>query len=270
MFHLLGLLVLLAAGGETRTVRILDTRGDFVMNKEGEVPELNHATLIVDPKANLPSQFTICGTVFLANAVGGQRVWVQLVKEDMSPWFDIYTELKNAEKDTEEIVHKCWIVVNGAWFYLSDFGSLHYNRWVHMCVSLDLITGLISPVVDGYRIDTKMIANLGDNRPKSLARRVYLGIHINGGGVWIQAPQRTGNLQIYGKALSEAQMKSITTSGTECDKPGDYLSWDQVGCVAVSWLRPMFFTSGLEIKFYPILNLKIPQTGDTESVNQCK
>ena len=238
MFHLLCLLALLTAAAEGRTVRILDTTGDFVMNKEGEVPELNHATLIKDPKANLPSQFTMCGTVFLKNKVGVQRNWFQLVKEDMSPWFDVYTELKNAEKDTEEIVHKCWIVVNGAWYYLSDFGALHYNRWVHMCVSLDLTTGLISPVVDGHRIITHTTPNLGAGRPKSLAGRIMLGIYINGGGVRVQAPALTGNLQIYGKALSEAQMKTITTSGSGCDKPGDYLSWDQVRMFVTFLLDP--------------------------------
>ena len=245
MFHLFGLVALLAAASGQRTVRMLDTRGDFVMNKEGEVPALNDAVLMKDPKANLPSQFTICGTVFLANKVGVQRVWVQLVKEDMSPWFDIYTELKNAEKDTEEIVHKCWIVVNGAWYYLSDYGSLHYNRWVHMCVSLDLASGLISPVVDGHRIITHTTPDLGAGRPKSLAGRIFLGIYINGGGTRVQAPQRTGNLQIYGKALSEAQMKSITTSGTKCDAPGDYLSWDQVLLKTFSTCLSSFIPDGV-------------------------
>ena len=70
---LLGTLVSLAT---SEVIRVLDTRGDYVRNKEPldfvrtnstSVPELNTATLKTDSKADLPNQFTICTSCFIAS-----------------------------------------------------------------------------------------------------------------------------------------------------------------------------------------------------------
>ena len=107
-----------------QSVPILDTRGDYVKNKDSDVEELNYATLKDDVGGPLPDHFTICSSNFLANKVA-RNVWVDVLKEDFSHWFFIYQNIKNVKKGTEEIKHSLWINVNGAYSYLSDFGPLH-------------------------------------------------------------------------------------------------------------------------------------------------
>ena len=121
----------LATPGMSQAISIFDTRADYVPNKESDVPELNFATLDEDQKSDLPDQFTVCASNFLVNKVS-ELAWVEILKEDFTHWFYISSDFKNIEKDTESIVHRVWINVNGAYSYLSDFGSLRFNRWFHL------------------------------------------------------------------------------------------------------------------------------------------
>ena len=67
----LGLLcffIMSALGGiRSESIKVLDTRGDYTRPKDSEVDQLNSATLMEDPKADLPDQFTICCSGFVAN-----------------------------------------------------------------------------------------------------------------------------------------------------------------------------------------------------------
>ena len=187
--------------------------------------ELNYITLAEDPGHGLPDQFSICSSQFLANMVS-KPSWVQVLKEDYTHWFFIYQNINSVGGDTTDINHSLWTNVNGAFSYLGDFGSLRYNRWFHLCVSLDLRTGLISPVVDGIVIPPREVPDLGKGAPSSLAGRLILGKYWRN-GVWNQDNSMVGNLQVFGRLLSEEEMVGIT-GGEDCGTEGDYMAWHQV------------------------------------------
>ena len=115
--------LVLAISTQSQVIPILDTRADYVGYKEGDVAQLNFATLIADEKEDLPDQFTVCSTIF-QDSLSLHTAWVEILKEDFSHWFYIYPQMKNAMKDTESIFHSLWMNVNGASYYFSDFGPV--------------------------------------------------------------------------------------------------------------------------------------------------
>ena len=117
-------------------------------------------------------------------------------------------------------------MVGDVYDYLGDFGPFRFTRWFHMCASLDLVAGLISPVVNGVIIQSKTVEGLGKDRPSSLAGRLVLG-KVFRANIWQESPQLGGNLQVFGRLLDGQQMVSIT-AGPECGRSGDYLAWNQV------------------------------------------
>ena len=183
------------------------------------------ATLIADEKEDLPDQFTVCSTIF-QDSLSLHTAWVEILNEDFSHWFYIYPQMKNAMKDTESIFHSLWMNVNGASYYFSDFGPVRYNRWIHACASINLATGLISLVVDGFSIQSKVVEGLALKRPFSLAGRVILG-KVFFFGAWHQANGLVGNLQVFGRVLPQKEMISLT-AGDGCGSEGDYMAWTQV------------------------------------------
>jgi hypothetical protein len=213
-------------GAQSETIRMLDTRGDYVPNTDSDVAELNSATLAEDPTAALPDQFTICSSGFLANTE--DLLWVQVLKEDLSAWSLPMGRLIDSNKfDTEDIVHQFWISINKAYYPLGYFGPLRYNRWIHMCVGIDLATGLVSPVVDGMAIPEIMDDILGQGRPHSLAGRIVIGKYLATSGIWVQYNQLISNINVFGRKLSLDEMIAIT-AGADCGLEGDYLAWREM------------------------------------------
>ena len=223
--HLYLALLTMAPSARSQVIAILDTRADYVGYKEGDVDQLNFATLIADEKADLPDKFTLCSSIF-QDSLSLHTAWLEILKEDFTHWFYIYPLLENAKQDTESIFHSLWMNVNGASYYFSDFGPVRYNRWIQACVSLDLETGLISLVVDDYIIQSKVVEGLAVDRPFTLAGRVVLG-KVFYFGAWHQANTLVGNLQVFGRLLSEKEMISLTV-GDGCGSEGDYMAWTQV------------------------------------------
>ena len=223
--HLYLSLLAMAPSTSSQVIPILDTRADYVGYKEGDGAKLNFATLVADQKADLPDKFTVCSTIF-QDSLSLHTAWVEILKEDFTHWFYIYPAMKNANQDTESIFHSLWMNVNGASYYFSDFGPVRYNRWIQACTSMDLETGLISLVVDGYIIQSKVVEGLTLDRPSTLAGRVVLG-KVFYFGAWHQANMLVGNLQVFGRLLSEKEMISLTV-GDGCGSEGDYMAWTQV------------------------------------------
>ena len=211
---------------DSKFILMFDTRADYVVHTEEDATELNHATLVEDPNADLPDQFTICGSFLMENMVSWDLSWFLVLKDDFTQWVYLSTRPKNVEEDTEAIIHSFWIQAGGVSHYIDDFGPFRFTRWFHMCASFDMVTGLISPVVDGFIIPSKAVEKISQDRPSTLAGRIVLGklFHAN---IWKATPQLVGNIQVFGRVLSEEDMISIT-AGTMCGSSGDYLAWNQV------------------------------------------
>ena len=218
---------------ESDSVRIVDTRGDYVYNTDSDVAELNYVTLANDPKAALPDQFTICSSGFLGTSSNyGEGFiisfnWFQALKEDFTPWFMVHGGSSSLRKQTDELTHTIFVTVNGStWIKFGDYGPFRYNRWIHMCMGVDLVTGLLSPVVDGTVLPQKVAEGLGQGRPMTLAGRLVIGKHSTD-NTWYQNSNLMGNTQIFGRKLSQDELRAIT-AGAKCGVEGDYLAWRQM------------------------------------------
>lgn len=212
-------------GIRSETIKVLDTRGDYTRPKDSDVDQLNSATLMEDPKADLPEQFTICSSGFATNfgddsGIGG-FLWVQVLNEGLGEWFFIYQHPSDLSKDTDNIYHSLWFNINGAYVYFGGFGSLNFNRWHHMCIGLDLAAEEVSVVANGVSLPEKKVEGLG--RPQSLTGRVVLGKNYFT-GVWQQCHNLVTNLQVFKQKLSTDRMVGLT-GGRECGEDGDYLAW---------------------------------------------
>ena len=210
---------------EREIVKVLDTRGDFVGRTESAEVELNQAILAEDSKGNLPEKFTICAATFLANWISN-FAWFDLLKEDGSHWAFFYQKVKNLDQDSSKLIHSLWMNVNGAYYYLADFGPFEYNRWVHLCVGFNLNTEVVSAVADGTVMPDKEVLGLGEGRPTSLAGRLILG-KSNRGGKWKQDSVLVSSVEVFQGILDKTEMVR-RSQGKGCGGPGDYLSWSQV------------------------------------------
>ena len=211
--------------GQEELIRVLDTRGDFVGRTESAEVKLNEAILVEDPKGKLPEEFTICAATFLANWISN-FAWFDLLKEDGSHWAFFYQKIKNLDQDSSKLIHSLWMNVNGAYYYLADFGPFEFNRWVHLCVGFNLNTGVVSAVADGTVMPEKEVLGLGKGRPSSLAGRLILG-KSNRGGKWKQDSVLVSSVEVFQGILDRKDMVS-RSQGDGCGGPGDYLSWSQV------------------------------------------
>ena len=214
-----------ACCAQEELIRVLDTRGDFVGRTEGGEVELNQAILSKDLKGNLPEEFTICAATFLANWISN-FAWFDLLKEDGSHWAFFYQKIKNLDQDSSQLIHSLWMNVNGAYYYLADFGPFEFNRWVHLCVGFNLNTGVVSAVADGTVMPDKEVVGLGEGKPSSLAERLILG-KSNRGGKWKQDSVLVSSVEVFQGILDKTEMVS-RSQGKGCGGPGDYLSWSQV------------------------------------------
>jgi hypothetical protein len=185
------LLLLPGAGAE----QVLDTRGDWVGRTDRDGQELNFAQLAADPVGNLPERFTICSATFLANRIS-RFAWFDILNNDGNHWIFFYQKVKNLGKDSSELAHSVWFNVNGAYYYLADFGPFQYNRWVHLCVGLDTVAGVISAVADGQVLEPKQVPGLGKGRPETLAGRLVLGKTFKEGR-WRQDTLQVGGGLVY-------------------------------------------------------------------------
>ena len=206
-------------------IRVLDTRGDFVGRTEGGEVELNQAILSKDSKGNLPEEFTICAATFLANWIDN-FAWFDLLKGDGSHWVFFYQKIKNLDQDSSKLIHSLWMNVNGAYYYLADFGPFEFNRWVHLCIGFNLNTGAVSAVADGTVMPDKEVFGLGEGKPSSLAERLILG-KSNRGGKWKQDNVLVSSVEVFQRLLNKTEMVS-RSQGKGCGGPGDYLAWSQV------------------------------------------
>ena len=212
---------------EAQTMPMLDLRGDGIVSTNTAGQELNSATLATDPVGALPDKFTLCISYFVANKVGKLSQWT-LRGEDGGDWLDVYTEIMNVKRDTEDMGYTLWLRTATSDHYLPPFFGrpFVFNRWFHLCLGFDLVSGLISSVAQGVVLEERMIPEVTANRPSNLAGRLLLGTYRRGGKVR-EVQAMLANVQVFGSKLTVTEMINIT-SGRDCGAPGDYLAWNQV------------------------------------------
>ena len=229
---LLGLAGLTLARDNSK-VLMLDTR-NFQTLKNSEVESANSwghggpdysVTLAKDTsRPPLPRQFTICNSGFFASLIyqgaASSMWWFKILTEDQTGnWLRLYSVSTFKDVASEDLSQELGIVVNGAWLSPGSYGPLLFNRWHHLCIAADLDTEIFSFVLEGIVFDDLKVKGMSKGAPTSLDRRL-----IQDDGSMTVANNIMGNMQVFGRKLSNEEMVSIT-SGEDCGREGDYLAW---------------------------------------------
>ena len=147
----------------------------------------------------------------------------RILTEDLSAnWLMFYGVIHFNNVASKDIKQKLGVVVNGAWFFLDDYGSVYFNRWHHLCIAVDLDKEVLSIVAEGFVYDVLEVPGMSKNAPTSLDGRLIQDDH----GLTV-ANYMVGNMQVFGRKLSKEEMISIT-AGKDCGREGDYLAWSNM------------------------------------------
>ena len=193
-------------------------------NDEGSTLENIHtyAELKHDPRASLPSSFTICATVLSSvESFTYNSVFFTLLGKDGDQMFHAQI-LQLSETSGKRF-----------WYY-NHFGNLDTmpvfpNQWVKSCIALNTVSGLVQWVARGVLVDNSTAPGITDSKriPTDLTGKIILGaFHYQ---KWLSRSNKVTNLNIFSSALPVEKMQEYTKGG-ECaeDEGGDYLSWDEM------------------------------------------
>ena len=192
----------------------------------------------------LPRQFTICNSGFFAflitQGINSSMWWFKILTEAMNDdWIFLYSYTPFKETASEDIKVGLGIVVNGAWLGPKKMWPLRFNRWQHLCIAVDLDKEVFSFAADGYLLDDLEVKGMSKGAPTSLDGRL-----LQDSSQMTVANYMMGNMQVFGRKLSNEEMISITGGGEDCGREGDYLAWKEMqwdvkgkvrGWVNVTW-----------------------------------
>ena len=179
-----------------------------------EVP--TYAKLKRDPRANLPSAFTICSSVM--TTYGKAQTFFNLLGQDRNVWL---ASLLNVDDKTE------------FFYWRSAIGTIapvFPYQWVKSCMAVDAQSGFLQWVVDGTLVENFTVPQIKDtaNKPTDLAGKIVLGVWQNSASKrWISRSNQVTNLNIFSTALTIAEMQQNTEGGS-CKSEGDYLAWEDM------------------------------------------
>ena len=170
-------------------------------------------------KPDMPQDFTICAAYMVEawNTPFSSADLFQLSDAESWPW--AFVHIYAATTYTQISVYLGWVTV------VTKSERLVFPlAWIHVCVSLDTVTGNIRVVFNGEVLEDKVYPEAmeeDEGRPKNLA--MSLGNTSNG-----EFPGMISHVNMFSSPLSTARMVALTSAGgEECGAPGDYISWEE-------------------------------------------
>ena len=212
---------------EAEKLKVFNFFGDGIYVQKPEIDDF--ATVSIDPNGNLPSSFTVCSSLFLAQKIhhyhSGLFFLLTSTREDGVPFFYTF-DMSSETKQWHSTGH----IANGAYKYgHTEFKPLIFNIWYHHCAGIDTVSGHVTSVLQGhlmYDQIIKEIKNSTELKPKSLKENLIIGKSSVDGKTWVEAHLKTSNVNVYSKKLSVEDMQEIT-NGSRCGEDGDYLAWSK-------------------------------------------
>ena len=168
-----------------------------------------HTKLGNDPKASLPSMFTICVSVLVTAHQNYPKLFI-LLGDDGNRWFDV------SINPLRQFFGKRFRYMRFNRFGKIDTFPVFPNQWVRSCLSLNTVTGSVQWVARGELVDNSTIHEITSNVPTDLKEKVKL-----------ENFYKLANLEIYSSALTVETMQEYTR-GAGCGDEGDYLSWQEM------------------------------------------
>ena len=199
------------------------------------------AVLANDPRAALPSSFTICSDIMS----------VFSTKMNFLMFFNLLGSTGNRLLPA---------VMFDRSFYTTrvaggQIPTVFPNQWVRSCMAIDTYSGMIQWVVDGNLVENFVIELLKDSKTNiNLKGKIILGAIETSSGFWRVYSNKLTNLNIFSGLLPVPDMQQRTKGDDICLKEGDYLAWSEMdwdlrGGAVIEKIRPE------ELKTKPMANL---------------
>ena len=179
------------------------------------------ATAELPQKADFPSSFTACSSLFFTYLV--------------DPDFIHFLMLKVEEKPLSIFISRYYLFTG----FNVQIGEVYINvpqegkkaitavfplEWMTVCFSLDSITGRLRLVANGHLLLDKDYKDLVQNFWKPATIEVWLLLDQLDKG---KNSGKISNVNMFSSALSLEKMKQFTEAGREeCGTFGDWLSWE--------------------------------------------
>ena len=153
-----------------------------------------------------------------------------MLKSDGTPWYRLAINTNNRFYDTMSEILVVWYDDPTTGKAQSDFFTNSHipivpHSWYHICMGLDMVSGLLRIVVNGIVVvneEKDYFRNTVQWKPKSLEEKLLLfKAYIS--GYWYQHRGITSNLNVFSTVMSVEDMVSRTTGGNDCSSPGDYI-----------------------------------------------
>ena len=203
------------------TTKVVVIGGGMKEVKKTTLREINNfAELKLDPRASLPSSFTICVSV-LATTENLNPILFSLLRNDEKQWF-------------AAVIHQLGDFVGKKFFYAGanqfvnlDTLPVFPNEWVRTCLALNTVSGLAQWVARGELVDNSTFAGMAESN-KDLISKLILGAFFSAQSQkWRQKHTKVTNLNIFSSALPVVKMQEYTKEDG-CGEDGDYLSWEEM------------------------------------------
>ena len=180
-----------------------------------------YSELKYDPRASLPSSFTICVSVLVTTDNINPSLFT-LLGNDGQPWFSagLWQQGNLVRKQFYYPVPNQWVKI--------DTVRMFPHHWVRSCLALNTLSGLVQWVARGKLVDNSTLTQLTNNVPKDLRGKIILGSdYFSYKAKWISSSNKLTKLEIFSSALDVKKMMEYT-KGEGCGDDGDYLSWDKM------------------------------------------
>ena len=140
-------------------------------------------TIGEDPKGNLPVQFSICVSTYSGLETRARLPYHHVLdirgegasKEQMEDSKAYYLKI-TLELEYSTLKNTGFVITEGAMKTLLRFGRVRIEEWIHMCVSVDAISGNLAVVVNGevgFNETNPYLENSEDKMPKSAVNSVW-------------------------------------------------------------------------------------------------
>ena len=182
-----------------------------------------YSELKYDPRASLPSSFTVCVSVLVTTNNLSPSLFT-LLGNDKQPWFaaKISQKVSFLGRKFFYTVSNQYVKIDTMWMFP--------NQWVRSCLALNTLSGSVQWVARGELVDNSTFSEIKDNVLTDLGGKVILGSFyqtLSSKAKWHKSSNKVTKLEIFSSALSVEKMIAYTKGGG-CGDDGDYLSWDEM------------------------------------------
>ena len=179
-------------------------------------------------------------------------------KDDGNSWL----ALSRWVADTKSYL---WTRVGTNWKRLTPVEKFKMNLWIHICLEVDTISGMLKISIDGNKAVAVKVMNLRDGKPEKLNRNIVIGKTDQGETLGGQA-QFVGDISNIKLFNATSDLEHLTQSFCFSNYSVFDLSWKVFGYVEI-----------LEQEDYKICENKLPfdvmihaQISWQESLDLCK